>query len=1204
MADVNQSLGFDASQAVRSLEQLSFTIDTVNQSIRTMSTTAKGDPTKTVRDGALATEKTLRRLTRNVELLRRELINTGNAGKKSGNDITLSWNTVARVLQTQVLIRGLNELQRQFIESANAAREFELSVSRITTIAGDELAAGTDSLSLSLRNLAIDLGRPIEEVSSAAFQTLQNDVGDVTESLEFLRKSAQLATVQGGDLESTMNALTSIFKVYGEEAGNVNDVADAFFVAVDKGRITIEDFGQKLGTAIGPANQLGLSVDQVLASVAALTQTGLDSSTALTQYRNIILKLVKPTEDLEEAFRDLGVTSGTELIEKFNGDLLPALQGLQQVLGGTEQDVARAFNTIRGQLGVFNLLSDEGSLFADILDAFPEKAGKFADALEKVEQTDAREFERELAQLNDTILTLGETTASIQLTGLTFLNDLIPDAKTATAAITGLGIATVAAFARSTIAAKGFQVALAGIGPAALLSAGAIGGLAFLAVNAFPNASAEIQEASREAARLAAEIESGENVRVAAARQETSAISEQLDAQTDKYRDFFATLDGLYADDTAKYEERTARIGETGRRLVEDFVESREDLLSRVDDALGEVDNRIEKSIGRYEDAQQRLDDLRFENSIAGVDKLSEATARLARSQQTAQQAQAAFAQAGTNEQLLDRARELQRTAERQAAAAARAAERTDNLSLASQARANQEQIVGQALEQEASLKNRLESIDTDRLGIARDQLALDVQREKALAEQEALLTSDVDSEGIRKSEQQRVRDAQQLLKVEKERKAVSAAIAASPVIEAFGLQDLERQAAAAFERGIAQIQLDTTAAAAELEAAITEKTYGIELQIVNPDIVTAQVQEIFNQTANLPVADRLATRQQLLKQLVEQQASAQETLVTSEEKFNNASQSINKFIEAAAAGRPTLKNLELGLAQLDASFASFFGNDSFQQELDRLLESDLSTSIGREIVGLSNQLSSQGGAALGEVNTQIDALETRLTNLGTSGALTNAEVRALTQALTQLQTQSEQIAARTRAQEIIDPDAAREALVLLQNQGQTYDRLKGQIGQAETEADGVKNAVQSTNTPLAQAEAFWTRIEAITARAKANAQGVVPPGAGADAAGLFYGGQVVHRAAGGDLTRGQDQTLVAAKEGEFITSARNSQRFFAELRAINSGRAPIFREQGGPVTNVGDINVNIDARNAQTVDGRQIARQLKRELRRGSSSL
>ena len=99
--------------------------------------------------------------------------------------------------------------------------------------------------------------------------------------------------------------------------------------------------------------------------------------------------------------------------------------------------------------------------------------------------------------------------------------------------------------------------------------------------------------------------------------------------------------------------------------------------------------------------------------------------------------------------------------------------------------------------------------------------------------------------------------------------------------------------------------------------------------------------------------------------------------------------------------------------------------------------------------------------------------------------------------------------------------------------------------------------------------------------------------------------GGPIYRNNGGFVPRGTDTVPAMLSPGEFVVNAAASRRFYSQLQAINSGQQPVYRQQGGPVTNtnVGDINVNVTAQENQ-IDGRGIAKDIRRELRRNSARL
>jgi hypothetical protein len=140
--------------------------------------------------------------------------------------------------------------------------------------------------------------------------------------------------------------------------------------------------------------------------------------------------------------------------------------------------------------------------------------------------------------------------------------------------------------------------------------------------------------------------------------------------------------------------------------------------------------------------------------------------------------------------------------------------------------------------------------------------------------------------------------------------------------------------------------------------------------------------------------------------------------------------------------------------------------------------------------------------------------------------------------------------------------------------------------------------AVSAQNVTLAMQATARAATEAALAVSLVSASG-------GSVGNAFSGGPAVnYRAAGGLASRGQDTIPVMAAPEEFIMNSRSSRRFATELQAMNAGREPIFRDKGGSVTNVGDINVSVTQGETANNTARQIATSLRRELRRGTSRL
>jgi hypothetical protein len=96
-------------------------------------------------------------------------------------------------------------------------------------------------------------------------------------------------------------------------------------------------------------------------------------------------------------------------------------------------------------------------------------------------------------------------------------------------------------------------------------------------------------------------------------------------------------------------------------------------------------------------------------------------------------------------------------------------------------------------------------------------------------------------------------------------------------------------------------------------------------------------------------------------------------------------------------------------------------------------------------------------------------------------------------------------------------------------------------------------------------------------------------------------GGRLGFFAAGG---RGTDTIPAQLSPHEFVVNARSARRFFPQLLAMNAGQTPVYREQGGSVVNVGDINVNMSSTGSAQTDSRELARIIRRDLKRGTIRL
>jgi hypothetical protein len=137
--------------------------------------------------------------------------------------------------------------------------------------------------------------------------------------------------------------------------------------------------------------------------------------------------------------------------------------------------------------------------------------------------------------------------------------------------------------------------------------------------------------------------------------------------------------------------------------------------------------------------------------------------------------------------------------------------------------------------------------------------------------------------------------------------------------------------------------------------------------------------------------------------------------------------------------------------------------------------------------------------------------------------------------------------------------------------------------------------AAANTEASAQRQIAAWNSV-AQAARDAATAAASVP-GSGGSAVTASRGG-LIYRAGGGFTPRGTDTIPAMLSPGEFVVNASASRKFFSQLVAMNSGKAPAYRETGG---SVGDITINVNESASPKSTAREVATLIRREIQRGT---
>jgi TP901 family phage tail tape measure protein len=252
-------------------------------------------------------------------------------------------------------------LAAAFALAIKSSSDFELTMSRITGLVGiaaDEVKGFEKPLLAIAKATAKG---PNELAEAMFFITSAGARG--SKAIRILEASARAAAAGLGETKVVADAVTSAVNAYGEENLSAAKSTDILVATVREGKAAAEEIAGAIGPVLPIATQLGVTFDQVGATIAALTRVGLNASESQVALKATLNALSKPGKEavdtLEElSQQNLGVALSFDDVRKVlrEDGLIAALQLLQDATGGNTQQLQKIFPNIRAGAGVFSLL--------------------------------------------------------------------------------------------------------------------------------------------------------------------------------------------------------------------------------------------------------------------------------------------------------------------------------------------------------------------------------------------------------------------------------------------------------------------------------------------------------------------------------------------------------------------------------------------------------------------------------------------------------------------------------------------------------------------------------------------------------------------------------------------------------------------------------------------------------------------------------
>jgi TP901 family phage tail tape measure protein len=264
--------------------------------------------------------------------------------------------------------------------AVNAAGQFDSQFREITTLIPDT-GESVDKFRQDILNYASDSTQGLDDINSALYQAISLGV-NYKDSLQAMATAEQLAVAGKSDLTSSTELLLGTLNAYGEGVDQAGKYSDAFFTIVQDGKTTIPELAQYLSQVTGTAAAAEVPIETLGAAIAAITASGAPTSQAMTQIRQVIEALIKPTKQASDYAQELGLDFSAQALAA--DGLEGVMAKVYDVTGGNVDQMAKLFTSSEALKGALILSRDESGKFAGALEDMENKTGATATAFEKM----------------------------------------------------------------------------------------------------------------------------------------------------------------------------------------------------------------------------------------------------------------------------------------------------------------------------------------------------------------------------------------------------------------------------------------------------------------------------------------------------------------------------------------------------------------------------------------------------------------------------------------------------------------------------------------------------------------------------------------------------------------------------------------------------------------------------------------------------
>lgn len=245
-----------------------------------------------------------------------------------------------------------------------AFSKFQSRMSDVATLI-DTSTESISDMSNEILEMSERVPKSIDDLTSALYDVRSAGVA-AEDSMLVLEESARLATAGLSTTKESVNIMTSSLNAFSNEGLTASQISDVLFTTVKQGKTTVSDLSGSFGNVAAIVSDSNVKFDDFNAATAALTTTGQSASEAQNGLRAALVSMLKPTAEMQDIFKELGVKDGRELINTSDG-LGDAFSKIKNTADEMGIEISKATGRIQGANAITSLAGATNAKYLETL---------------------------------------------------------------------------------------------------------------------------------------------------------------------------------------------------------------------------------------------------------------------------------------------------------------------------------------------------------------------------------------------------------------------------------------------------------------------------------------------------------------------------------------------------------------------------------------------------------------------------------------------------------------------------------------------------------------------------------------------------------------------------------------------------------------------------------------------------------------------